>query len=72
MSLTNKDLQKIEELVDKKLDEKLKPIIDDILIIRETVNDLCFFVQQRFYEVDQNLIANRKDIEQIKQQLGMK
>lgn len=51
MALTPEDIKMIGELLDKKFDERLQPIIDDISIIKKRLDK----IEERLDKIEQRL-----------------
>lgn len=70
MNLTREDLQAISDLMDKKLDEKLQPIKEDISILKEDVEIvkgameevLEWFDTYQRNDLDKPFPANEKNV----------
>lgn len=79
MALDDKDLEKIGEVVDEKLDLSLSPIEDrlgsmqsDILTIKNDVNDVKKKVDDVWRAENEDILALADDIKIIKKKIGLR
>lgn len=66
--MTKEDLKQIENLLDKKLDEKLKPIKDDIVIIKKDIKRIdkeVTYHSHKLVEIEENQAAQTSVINQL-------